>query len=291
MTSSLFVDRASPYAGRRLGLATRHGKEQVITRPFRHGLGLEVVLAEAFDTDSLGTFSGERPRLADAEATCQRKAEAAIAATGLELGLASEGSFGPHPAIPWLAVGMEWLTFVDRSAGLTISEHLLVHRTNFEHRLVAPGENLDRWLEQVGFPSHALIVRPHQGGSAMVCKGIRAIEALELAVVRCSQASADGLAWLETDMRAHCNPTRMASIRRLAFRLVRRIATPCPGCGAPGWGLEETIAGLPCVACGGQTELVREEVWGCGACDHRQRRPRRDGRLRADPGDCSWCNP
>ncbi|MBD2551580.1 hypothetical protein H6G65_18775, partial [Microcystis elabens FACHB-917] len=69
----------APYAGRRVSLATCHGKERVLARPFRSALGLTVVVARGFNTDRLGTFSGERPRPADAPETCQRKAEAAEA--------------------------------------------------------------------------------------------------------------------------------------------------------------------------------------------------------------------
>lgn len=93
--------------------------------------------------------------------TCRRKAEAGMDHTGLDLGLASEGSFGPHPAFPWLAAGSEWLTFIDRRAGLLIEEHLSDPRTNFDQRLVGPADDIEDWLMRVGFPSHALIARPH----------------------------------------------------------------------------------------------------------------------------------
>jgi len=90
----------------------------------------------------------------------------------------------------------------------------------------------------------------------------------------------------ETDMRAHLNPTRMASIRALAFRLVRRVARACPG-----FGRVELRLGLPCRWCGLATELVAAEVFGCVRCGHRQDLPRRDGLQAADPGHCLSCNP
>ncbi|MBM5822183.1 MAG: hypothetical protein FJ082_06925 [Cyanobacteria bacterium K_Offshore_surface_m2_011] len=280
------------FAGRPVSLATRHGKERVLTRPFRHGLDLSMVLASGFDTDRLGTFSGERPRPADALETCRRKAEAGMDDTGLDLGLASEGSFGSHPALPWLTVGTEWLTFVDRRDGLLIAESLVAPRTNFDRRRVSLGDDIRDWLRRVGFPSHGLIARPHGGdGGNPVIKGLHTDAALAEAMGRCARASSDGLVWLETDMRAHCNPTRRAAIRTLAFRLVRRIASPCPACGAPGWGRCDVRVGLPCSWCGHPTERLLAEVWGCVACGHREERPRPDGRLTADPGDCPRCNP
>jgi hypothetical protein len=124
-----------------------------------------------------------------------------------------------------------------------------------------------------------------------VDKGLRNWEALERALHRAAAASPDGLAFLETDMRAHCNPTRMAAIRTLAFRLVRRIATPCPACQTPGWGMVAQRPGLTCGGCGLPTDLVLAEVWGCGLCSYKEERPRRDGLVVADPGQCGWCNP
>jgi len=274
-------------------LASRHGKERAISRPFRHGLGLELVVADQIDTDRFGTFSGERPRPADAATTCRLKAEAALEGTGDHLALASEGSFGPHPALPFLPLAIEWMTFVDRRRALVIQERLEGPATNFSHTVIAAGADPASWLERIGFPSHAVIVRPHQGqhhGQGIV-RGLRCPQDLERAIRGAAAVSADGQALLETDMRAHCNPTRMASIRRLAFRLVRRIRTPCPGCGAPGWGLVDREAGLPCAGCGLPTALLRAEIHGCAHCDHRLAMPRRDGRQRADPGQCPQCNP
>lgn len=61
-------------------------------------------------------------------------------------------------------------------------------------------------------------------------KGIRDQGELERALGRCAKASSEGLVQLETDMRAHGNPTRLRVLRTLAFRLVRRVASPCPAC-------------------------------------------------------------
>jgi hypothetical protein len=278
------------YAGQQVCLATMHGKERATGRPFRLGLGVELVLPPDLDTDSLGTFTGESARPADAATTCRIKAEAGMANTGLPLGLASEGSFGPHPAVPLLAVGHEWMTFVDGAQGLVVTEQLLCWRTNFSHCLLAPGEDPAAWLQRVGFPVHAVIVRPN-GPAGAATKGIQSPEQLTAALQWAAAHSNDGRVLLETDMRAHLNPTRMASIRRLAFRLVRRIRSRCPECSAPGWGWVEGITGLPCGWCGEPTPLIRLELHGCGACGHRRCTPRRDGKVTADPGQCPHCNP
>ena len=87
-----------------------------------------------------------RPRAAGLRESWRRKAEAGMAHTGLDLGLASEGSFWPHRAFPWLAVNTEWLTFVDHRAGLVITETLVTPRTNFDRKVVAVTDGRGRLL-------------------------------------------------------------------------------------------------------------------------------------------------
>jgi hypothetical protein len=279
-----------PYAGGVISLTTRHGKERALGRVFAAGLGARLQLCDQ-DTDQLGTFSGEIPRLADAAATCRAKALLGMQSTGLRLGLASEASFGPHPAMPMLPVGQELLLFLDQERDLCVLEQRLEWRTNYSHTLLEPGDSLDAWLRQVGFPAHGVIARPAEPQPGLLFKGLQTSADLDEAVERCCRTDPDGRVWLETDMRAHCNPTRMRSIRRLGVALVRRLRTPCPECGSPGWGLLDTKPGLPCSDCGTATELTLSEIWGCEQCGARREQHRRDGRLQADPGQCPWCNP
>ncbi|MFN9623405.1 MAG: DUF6671 family protein [Cyanobacteriota bacterium] len=293
------MPRLTPYTGVTVALATRHGKERVIGRALRQGLGADLLHVRSVDTDALGTFCGGVPRRGTALEACLAKAEAALEAGGTPCAIASEGSFGPHPQLPFLAAGLECLVFLDRLRGLTIREQGLARRTNFAHRLVAapeacgPDSSLADWLTQVGFPSHGLMVRAHIGatGRGPAEKGLHRWEELAPAISRAAAASADGQALVETDMRAHCNPTRMAAIRRLAFRLVRRLASPCPACQSPGWGVVGQRSGLPCAGCGQPTALTRALIQGCVRCGHQEETPRPDGLQRADPGSCDWCNP
>jgi len=259
------------------------------------GLGLNLHHASNIDTDKFGSFGGEQNRIDDALNTCRRKAEAALKALNLELGIASEGSFGPHPASPLLPVGHEWMTFVDQREGMVISEQLLSRSTNYSSCAGADPDELTGWLKQVGFPHHALMVRPlNPGASARggwLAKGVQDPKQLARLMAEAVRRSPLRQAWLETDMRAHCNPTRRKAIRELAFRLVRRVASPCPACAAPGWGLLDRIAGLPCAACGLGTKMVKQEVMGCSVCGHRDHWPRRDGQQTASPMYCDYCNP
>lgn len=270
----------APYHGRTAALATLHGKAHAIAAPLLRRLGL-VVAAVPIDTDAFGTFTGEVARAGTARDAALTKARAGMAAAGLPLGLASEGSFGPHPWLPFGAGGVETLAFVDAERGLELVETQVSRRTNYARHDLRPGADLAAWLGEIGFPTHGLIVRAPDG--TVLAKGVQDANTLAGLLPRAAQ--------LETDMRAHMNPTRMAAIRRLAGRLAARLATPCPTCGGPGYGQTGVESGLPCAACGSETGLVRALVFGCALCGQSEKRPRPDGRSVADPDDCPKCNP
>ena len=162
-----------------------------------------------------------------------------------------------------------------------ISEQLISRSTNYSSCSGVDPEAIAGWLGQVGFPRHALMVRPMEGETSAVvgwlAKRVHDPAQLAWLMAEAVRLSPVRQAWLETDMRAHCNPTRRVAIRQLAFRLVRKVASECPACGAPGLGLA--------------TRLVLGEVMGCAACSHTESRPRRDGREAADPMHCDDCNP
>jgi len=286
------ADSGRAYAGRTAVLATMHGKEAAIAPALEATARLKVTTATGLDTDRLGTFTGEVPRVGTMLDVAVRKARLGMAATGCPLGLASEGSFGPHPSLPFIPAGMELLVLVDDATGVVIHESLLEEATNFGHRVVMPGDDIEAFLERIGFPSHALIIRPNVGAPAIVTeKGVTERETLKAAISQAAARSPDGRARVETDMRAHRNPTRMRSLAALADRLGQRLATACPECAAPGWGRTDVIVGLPCEWCSRPTDFIVAEVFTCVTCSHREERPRPDGLIRADPGRCSNCNP
>jgi hypothetical protein len=279
--------RVHPYEGARAVIATRHAKERVIAPPLADRFGLVTVPAEGLDTDSLGTFTGEIARHGTMLEVAVAKARLGMAAAGLPIGIASEGTFGPHPGLPFVPAGLELLVIVDDRIGLVLHESLVAPRTNFG-RCVMPGGDVDRFLRDVGFPTHGLIVRRGGDGPA-VAKGITDRAALDAAVA--AAVAEAGSAGIETDMRACFNPTRMATIGTLAGRLADRLARLCPACGTPGFGRVGALDGLPCEDCHQPTSMVRAEIHGCARCGLRIEKQRADG-LRCAPSRlCSSCNP
>jgi hypothetical protein len=284
---------ARPYAGRRIALATRHGKAQALDPMVRHQLGATLVVASSVDTDALGTFTGEIERTGTMSEVAIAKARLGMAAANLPIGIASEGSFGPHPRLPFAMAGLELIVFVDDERQITLLESIVDDEPCFHHWLARPGEDQTGHLARVDFPRHALIVRPQTPTepAAGLAKGLRALPDLVAAIETAARLSADGAALVQTDMRAHMNPTRMATIARLATRLGERLNTPCPDCATPGFGLVGSETGLPCSDCGTPTVLARGSIRGCAACDHREFHPRTDGLTEADPRYCPACDP
>jgi hypothetical protein len=279
------------YRGRRLILTTMHGKERAIAPPIARALDVTVEPSCGIDTDRLGTFAGEIPRRASMLDTAIVKARLGMAEAGCTLGVASEGSFGPHPALFVVPCAREVLVLVDDEQNLAIHETLLTEDTNFGNCVTVAGEDLEDFLTAAGFPGHALIVRPNSGAAQPIFKGLGNRDALDAAIADAAQRSADRKARIETDMRAHLNPTRMATLAILAERLAARILSCCPVCDAPGWGRIDLERGLPCAECGQPTEWVAAEINGCAKCAHRERTPRADGLRQADAANCGFCNP
>ncbi len=278
-----------PFAGRTAVLATKHRKLRLIAPPMRP-LGMDVT-AVAVDTDELGTFTGEVPRPGPPLETAIAKARLGMAATGSALGLASEGSVGPHPTIPLVTADIELVVLVDAERDLVVSASATSLDIRAVTRSIEPGGDPTDSLDHFGLPGHAVIVRPNQGPPTPLFKGLRVPADIATAVVDCAAASPDGRARVETDLRAHMCPSRRPTIRLAAERLAARLATGCPACTSPGWGCVDVITGIPCRWCGTPTDELRAEVDGCPACGHREERATIATNTTGDPARCQRCNP
>lgn len=280
---------ASPYAGRHIALLTQHGKEDVIGAVLGPALGCKVERVGGYDTDLLGSFTREIPRAGTQIEAARRKARIGMERSGLPLGLASEGAFGPDPMVGMIPWNAEVLIFIDDEQGIEIVG-IAQDRANHQHRLVAEWAEAVGFARQAGFPEHHLVLRPEGENDPRIHKGIADWGALQQAFAAARAQSASHRVFLENDLRAHANPTRMANIRRAAEDLLARLRSRCPSCGAPGYWLVERVAGLPCADCGAPTRETRAEVYGCVKCPHRDTRERDSPRY-ADPGRCDDCNP
>ena len=278
-----------PYSGRRVALLTQHGKEGVIAPVLGAALGCRVERVNGFDTDLIGSFTRDIPRTGTQVEAARRKARIGMELSGLPLGLASEGAFGPDPMAGLFPWNVELLVFIDDERGIEVTG-MAQQATRFAHLLTDDWEQAAQFARQAGFPEHHLVVRPQGQDDPRIEKGLAGWTALEAAFNRARGQAENGQVFLENDLRAHAHPTRMDVNRLAAVDLAAKLNSPCPACGAPGFQVVERLRGLPCADCGAPTREIRADIHGCLKCAHRETRARANVE-HADPGCCDYCNP
>jgi hypothetical protein len=277
------------YAAQRIALLTQHGKERVIAPVLEPALACQVERIDGYDTDQLGTFTRETPRPGTQLAAARRKARVGMELSGLPVGLASEGSFGPDPMTGMLPWNVELLVLIDDRLGIEIVG-MAQGGAQSGHRHTDQWRVVELFAKREGFPEHRLVLRPQDQNDPRIVKGVADWPGLRQTFEDCRAQAANGKVFVETDLRAFANPTRMQRIGEAAEDLLRRLKSTCPTCGLPGFGVVERQPGLPCSACGMPTSIYRSEVWECPGCRHRATMVREDLR-RADPAQCPRCNP
>lgn len=278
-----------PYSGKRFSLLTQHGKERTMAPLFAESFGAELELARGFDTDSLGTFTRDIARQGDQLEAARRKAEKGMELVGVRCGVASEGAFGPVDPFGLFPWNVELVVLIDRVRGIEIVGRAQGAAHHF-HEKVATHDALAAFASRADFPKHGLVVRPDGESDPRIQKGLVEWSLLHAAFDEAMAQSSSGAVFVESDLRAHMNPTRMEMIRKATANLVERMKSECPDCGTPGFWLVERIAGLPCRDCHLPTHEARAERWSCVAADHSEIRDVSAGRF-ADPYRCDTCNP
>ena len=277
----------NPYFGKSAVLATQHAKGQVIAPEFKSILDLQIEEL-GVDTDSLGTFTGEIERVGSAKDTVLAKARLGMAKSGNPRGLASEGSIGADPLIPFINSDIELIAFIDDEIGFQLVESIRSTEIIAATAKVTPNSGLEEFFRRADFPNHKLIIRSTDQPVSFSVKGIDSHQMLEKSLKEAFKDFPELI--VESDLRAHCSPSRMENIRLVARKLALRLKCLCPECDAPGWGVVRVVRGLPCSECGEiSEEKVRAEVFGCVKCQYEE-----EGRPLAgsiDPGNCNLCNP
>ncbi|MDF2990425.1 MAG: hypothetical protein K0S37_939 [Microbacterium sp.] len=268
----------SPFAGATVAVGTLHGKETAFAPAFSRWLDARVCPTVALDTDALGTFTRDVPRTGTPEEAATAKAHAAAAELGTLTGVATEASYSPALGGFGPMVHEELAVFVDLERGIRVRHGIRQYTHVAPARVVRTEAEVRRYLDRVGFPHQAVVARTDE----RLTKGIQDAAAV-LSLVR------RGPVELEPDLRAHMNPERRRTLRRLSWLLAGRLTRLCPGCRCPGFGPIGVVRGLPCAACGSATSQVRFDVDGCPRCD--EQRKRRRAAKNADPATCDACNP
>lgn len=276
------------YRGQAVAFLTRHGKQALVSAPLEHALGCRILHTDAYDTDRLGTFTRDVERMGSQLEAARRKARIGMALLDADIGMASEGAFGGHPATGLLPWNVEVLLWLDARHSLEVVGVAQGPASNWQ-AIVQSEHELMRFATRAGFPSHHLTLRPAHADHPATYKGLSDEVSLRHAFAQCLAEAGNGRVCAESELRAFGNPTRQQLIVQAAQDLVRKLASACPQCGAPGYWVARHWPGLPCHDCGEATTLPRVHVWACGACGHSHEQPA--AAVSADPSRCGQCNP
>jgi hypothetical protein len=277
------------FRGRKLVIATKHQKEKALAPLLEKELGVSCFVTPLLDTDQLGTFSGEVERKDDPITTARNKCLLAMQLTNCDLAVASEGSFGSHPTIYFVPADDEFLLFLDKKNGLEIVVREVSTETNFFASEIKSEKELRAIANKVSFPSHALIAKRNQKDVKDLVKGIQSWEKLEETYYYFLKEY--GSFYLETDMRAMFNPTRMNVIEKAAKKLVDKINSFCPECSTPGFGISNATKGLPCQFCQFPTRSILSYNYICSKCAFTKQEMYPHNKRTEDPMFCDNCNP
>ncbi|NRB60333.1 MAG: hypothetical protein HRU50_10415 [Winogradskyella sp.] len=277
------------FKDRRLIIATKHKKEAVIAPILEGKLGVKCFIDPEFDTDELGTFSGEIERKNNPLDTARQKCLKAMESNNCDLGIASEGSFGQHPTLFFASADEELLIFIDKKNKLEIVAKVLSTDTNFNGKEVLSEIELLEFAESAKFPSHGLILKKSKSETSDMIKGITTIEDLKRGFQYLHSKYKS--VFVETDMRAMYNPTRMKVIETTTNKIAEKINSICPNCQKPGFGIMDYTKGLPCDLCGSPTNSTLSVTYSCKHCDFSEEKLYPNNKQTEDPMYCNFCNP
>ncbi len=277
------------FKNRNLVIATKHSKEHVLAPLFENTFAVQCLIPGNIDTDLLGTFTGEVERESDPLTTARKKCLMAMELTGCDLALASEGSFGPHPSFFMVSADEEIVVLVDKRNELEVWIRHLSLETNFNASEIHSEIELLEFAKQAKFPTHALILRPEKDSKFHITKGITEPEVLRKTYT--SLFNEFGSVFIETDMRAMYNPTRMGVIKEAAEKLIEKLNSGCPECSFPGFGITDFKRGLPCEVCGFPTQSVSSAFYTCVKCKYSEEHKFPNNKYSEDPQFCDNCNP
>lgn len=277
------------FEGRKLLISSKHKKEQAIAPLIFNSLKIKCFTEPLLDTDQFGTFTGDIERRHDPFTTAKLKCELGLSMAKHDLGLANEGSFGPHPSLLFVPADDEIIVLIDKKNDLMITARELSADTNFGGKDIHSEEEMLEFADKHLFPSHAMILSSVQKNQAPILKGITSKEELIEGFNQLYSRSVP--VKIETDMRAIYNPSRMKVIERTCEKLIDKIKSSCPRCKTPGFSLTDIVPGLPCKLCGTSTRSAFKHVHRCQKCNYEIIHTHPNRKEYEDPMYCDTCNP
>lgn len=276
------------FNGRKIAIATMHKKEEVISPLIIKHLGV-IPLVPEINTDVLGTFSGEVERKKSSIETARKKCNIAMNLSGLDLAISSEGSFGNSLIVPFVSANEEVILLIDRKHKQEFIGKEITVETNFSGVYVSSSEEAFEFARKIGFPEHGVIIKNRETNFNYLFKGINSESELKEKINILFQTT--NSVWIETDMRAMYNPTRMKAIKKATQNLIEKLNSKCPVCAFPGFWINEFIRGLNCSYCGFPTKSIKAYKYQCKKCNYSILKDNFGGKAEEDPMYCDVCNP
>lgn len=283
------VKHPSVFCGRELVIAGIHGKELVIAPLLEKEFNTKCFVNKKFNTDAMGTFTGDIPRDLSPIDTLRQKCLKVMEWSGCTLGVANEGTFGTHPQIGLIPADTELVMLIDTENDLEITARFVSTHTNLSSLETDDFDELKNFALNVGFPSHGLIIRPSEENYSFMKKGIRDWFTLLAEFHRIEMQY--GKVYVETDMRAMMNPTRMEVIESATNELIKKMKSLCPECKMPGYSVCDHKPGLQCADCGFPTRSPLSHIYLCNCCGHTEEKLYPHNKTGEDPMYCDHCNP
>lgn len=270
------------FQGAHFGLLSLHGKETILAPMLYQRWRASLTHSEAYDTDSLGTFSGDVERSLSPTECALKKARLALELTGADFGLGSEGSFNTGP---WGfgVINQELVACVPASGNwYVVGWHTALAAVE-ECRYDEPERQAHFWQHLPEGQGVMLIA------NGLIAKGIRTQSEAKSQLYQWYGEHIPSDLRIAYDLRAHQSPVRRTNIALAVFNLLDRLDSPCGECGQPGFWPDREEAGLPCADCGCPTQSPRARIAHCESCGNQQIIPVEAEY--ADPASCQWCNP
>ncbi|MEY4992625.1 MAG: hypothetical protein RI948_1510 [Bacteroidota bacterium] len=262
-------------------LSSKHHKERLL-QPIFEPYGVALITNLDFDTDQFGTFCGATPRPEGPQTTVKEKCLAGMAFANKQQGLASEGSFGPHPHFPFLTLNEEWLVYIDLAQNLEVYGRSLSLEVCHQQLHYQNGD-LDAFLTSIEFGAQGLVLKNAKNGE-IIAKGITKKDHLTDLIQKHPQWT------IETDLRAHLNPLRQKNIIAAGRDLLARMQSCCPICAQPDFSVRAYSGQLKCSGCQKPTQTHEFLEYHCTNCLHHMMEKRKD-KVLEDPQFCNHCNP
>lgn len=264
------------------GLLTLHGKESIMAPLLAQRWDARLSLSTMFDTDSLGTFSGEIERKGSPLECALHKARLALELTGADFGLGSEGSFGIAPwgfgvinqeLVACVSAQDDWQIIGYHTSAVAVTEC----RYGDSAQLERFWQNLPQ--------AQGLIIKSEAG----VAKGLKSKDQVMDQLRHWYGQQIPDDVRVTYDLRAHQSPLRRINIAHAFVNLQDRLESPCPQCGQLGFWPDKHESGLACSGCGSPTNRLKARISLCDGCGHSQRLP--VDQKTASPEFCPECNP